>query len=106
MNLNEARQAAADAAYMAYDFSDVEVEDHGGWESTSPGVEMTRKVFIKAEMSENLDATEALNFTVRFASVDSAEVVEAYALTARHGCEVGFMPPSTRESTRAATPSP
>lgn len=89
--LSQARQDAANAAYQQYDFSDVAIESHDGWESTTPGTEMSRKVYFKPDLGEHIDCSETLSFTVRFASIDSAEVVEAYALTAK-GDEVGFMP--------------
>lgn len=98
--LSQARQDAAEDAYQRYDFTDVNIESHDGWESTTPGTEMSRKVYFKPDLGEHIDSSEVLSFTVRFASVDSAELVEAYALTAK-GDEVGFMPAKNQAPTPA-----
>jgi hypothetical protein len=81
------RLQAASHAFASYDFGDTRIEATGGWEWTSPGTEMTRTLFLAP--LEDADSTERAHFTVRFADVDSVDVVEAYALTFSGG-ELGF----------------
>ena len=101
MNFQDIRQARAEAAYQAYWFGPgASVESANGWEYTTPGKEMTRKVFFYFDdeaMEGDGDCTRTANFTVVFESESSPVVVEAYALMSDTGSELGSMPPKALE---------
>ncbi|MBC8742006.1 hypothetical protein F6X40_36315 [Paraburkholderia sp. UCT31] len=88
-NLIEQREAAANAAFEAYDFHDAQVEAVNGWEFCSPGTEMTRAIFLAP--IEGGEGTDLAHFTVRFRGYDSAEIAEVYAI-AQSGNIFGRMP--------------
>jgi hypothetical protein len=100
MDFQDIRQARAEAAYQAYWFHGATVESANGWECTTPGKEMTRKVFFyfddEAFESEE-DCTRTANFTVVFESDTSPVVAEAYALVSDTGAELGSMPEKALE---------
>jgi hypothetical protein len=88
------RQAAADAAFARYDFgADVDATD--GWESLRPGTYMQCRVYLRND-EESETVTVRCWFTVVFADVCSAEVVEAYAIDA-HGSVFGRLEEETAE---------
>lgn len=96
----DVQTARADAAYAAYDFGDdVVVEDHVGWEYTSPGTEWSRAVYVRTD--DEAEATARLTFTVRFDDV--ARVVEAYAIDSK-GQIWGAMPCPKAESSSTDEP--
>jgi hypothetical protein len=80
--LTAKRQAAADAAFAAYDFgADVDATD--GWEWLQPGTRMQCRVYLRHDEASETGTVRCW-FTVEFADVNSAEVAEAYAIDA-HG---------------------
>jgi hypothetical protein len=81
------RQAAAERAFLAYDFKFLVLEGSGGWEFATPGREMTRAIFL-APLDESVEATDRAFFTVRFTVEQSAEVCAVYAIN-EHGQLLG-----------------
>lgn len=75
--LSEARHAAAQEAFSVYDFGTNQIEDMGGWETTTPGLEMTRAIYLSTEEG---GPTQKAHFTVRFKDSQIVEVLEAYAI--------------------------
>lgn len=75
---NSARHCEADSIYQNYCFGDgVQVAGQDGWEYTTPGDVWTRKVYVETEDSE---ASQKLNFTIRFGTGDAPE---AYAIDSK-----------------------
>jgi hypothetical protein len=70
------RAAAADHAWLSYDFG-YPVQDADGWERITPGDEWTRKAYFEGD--EPGDATVQGSFTVRF-EPGHASVAEVFAL--------------------------
>ena len=101
MNFQDIRQARAEAAFQSYSFGPgAYVEETSGWEYTTPGKEMARKVFLSfddEEGEEQAACTRVANFTVVFESESSAVVVGAYSLMSDTGAELGFMPQKALE---------
>lgn len=84
--LQDRRQYVADAAFMEYDFEEVTACEAGGWEYTSPGREMTRKVYTDEGGAHQ---SAAINFTVTFSSVDSSSIESVSALDSESGQQIG-----------------
>jgi hypothetical protein len=82
LKFEAARRIAADAAFADYDFMD-RFEDSQGWESTIPGDEWTRKVYLSngEEIDGDNDGTWTCTFVVRF-TPNTAIVSECYAADA------------------------
>lgn len=74
------RARVADLAFQDYDFGHgVNVEDSGGWESTTYGTEWTRPVYVRTDEGDDIGSSAKLVFVVRFAPM-TANVVEQYAI--------------------------
>jgi hypothetical protein len=85
------RSEAAEAEWQGYDFGPEVVEDASGWESETPGREMSRPVYFRD--AEDPDGpTIAGRFVVEFGADDSDEVIGARATIG--GNDVGFRPQS------------
>jgi hypothetical protein len=80
VRFNAERIRAAEAAFLSYDFGETEIEATGGWEWTQPGDEVSRPLFL-APLDSNAEATDKAFFNVRFATNESVEVIEAFAIT-------------------------
>lgn len=81
--MESARTIAAEDAFGTYDFGS-EVEGSDGWESTIPGDETTRKVYLAPDAAEgdgDAGDTWACTFVVRFTPM-TAIVSECYAIDA------------------------
>lgn len=105
--LEDARRAAADQAYVDYDFGDlVQVDSANGWTRTTAQVvqagpsEWSRAVFISPRGDDAGGETERVTFTVRFRP-GATDVDEVYAIDpkgqvigapAREQIEVGMAP--------------
>jgi len=76
--MNQARTAAANAVYEAFDFG-ATVEDQSGWEYTTPGNRWARSVFVK-QVDDNYDVpTTKLTFVVCFKD-QGTDVEQSYAI--------------------------
>lgn len=72
------RQAAADAAFMGYDFGGA-VEATDGWASETPGWSMTRCVYIEDPETDEGPSIRCW-FTVMFEDETSDVIAEVYAI--------------------------
>jgi len=72
-DLDSLRSAAADDAFLAHDFSPLQVAEISGWEHTSPGNTWTRPIFIELETPE-VDSLMA-SFTPETDSVMASFIV-------------------------------
>lgn len=107
--LREARQRQADGAFEAYDFGQgVNVEGVGGWETTTPGREMSRAVFFKTDEARPEDASRIARFTVVFQDATSSVIVSAMAFTLDGGNVLGpaWSPTAFTVRATAASDSP
>jgi DICT domain-containing protein len=75
MDTIELRNDVADRIFADFEFS-VPVVDADGWEFTTPGVEMIRKVYFDTDATQS----EAGHLTIVFDGIDSAQPIEAYAM--------------------------
>jgi hypothetical protein len=80
VDLQAARDLAAEAKFERYDFGEVGFQDCGGWERADGSNEMTRPCYITDDNAESDDAPSLkIYLTVRFAHL-SAAVEEVYAI--------------------------
>jgi hypothetical protein len=98
--LDELRNEAADLEFETYNFAPETVADTSGWGSTDPGDEMRRAVFFVNPDDPEADS-DLGSFCVRFASDDSAEVVDAYGTI--DGNDVGHRDPDHALTTAGFT---
>jgi hypothetical protein len=99
--LTAKRQAAADAAFAAYNFgADVDATD--GWEWLQPGTRMQCKVYLRNDEAPETGTVRCW-FTVVFAEVASTEVAEAYAIDA-HGNVFGDLAEDPDDSSMEPCP--
>ena len=95
---HNARQVAADAAFVDYNFgSDVNVEDSSGWEYSTNGSQWVMPVFITTNGEQDVPSTK-ITFTVNFIPM-TATVKEAYAINSK-GQYIGS--PASEELATAA----
>lgn len=100
MNITTSRQVIAETEYQAYDFGPgLVVEDHSGWEHSTPGAEWTRSVFVRA-VDEHGNAeegdTERLTFSVTFADASASTAITDVAAMTQRGTIVGKRASSKR----------
>jgi hypothetical protein len=92
--LQDRRQYAANTAFVDYDFEDVTVAEASGWEYTTPGREMTRRLYTDEDQSNSI------SFTVTFSSTDSSEIEAVGAIYTDSGAPVGKWPHYEKEPMR------
>ena len=86
--LEERREAAAQAHFIAHAFGDdVVVAEADGWERTTPGDEWSRTVYLESDQADIDDTSESATYVVQFAP-GTDNVVSSYAITG-NGCLVG-----------------
>ena len=91
--LQDRRNFVANAAFAEYDFATQNVLDASGWEFTSPGREMTRKVYVDCGPNK---PSQTVNFIVTFSNTESSSLEDVYALHSETGEEVGRWPSQVR----------
>lgn len=75
---NATRTSAADLVLEAVELARYRVDEHDGWEWTSPGTEMAKSLYVAPYIqAPGVVDTEKARLVVRFASPDSSEVVGA-----------------------------
>lgn len=97
MNLLDARNEVADRIFDDFDFIGEEIVDADGWETVTPGTEMSRKVYLADDSGTSL----AGHMTIVFDGVDSTTPVEAYAML--NGDLIGSM--TTEQLARYSEPA-
>jgi hypothetical protein len=75
-SLEELRTAAAQAAFEAHDFGDLDIEDHSGWEFSTHNSQWTRAVYLAPDAAG--EPSRRADFTVVF-ETNTAVIKEAYA---------------------------
>jgi hypothetical protein len=76
LSLDELRGAAAQTAFEAHDFGDLEVEDMSGWEFSTRESRWSRAVYVAPDIAG--EPSRRADFTVVF-ETNTAVIKEAYA---------------------------